>query len=187
MPLSLDRPPLDGDEDGHAHTGNSDHHDPRVRVQVTSLSPAYPSRLAAAENPLRHWAAEHGPGCSLAAMSFDPSSASLYGDAQLMTLGLQVVETTIVPTARKRPRGYVRQDARIREDICERLHHARQIDTRDVTVEVEAGLVRFEGSVPQRAMKTAIESLVETCLGVKEIDNRVRVRRPLRLYSDRDD
>lgn len=76
------------------------------------------------------------------------------------------------------PKGYQRSDARIREDLCERLMRARHIDSSEVTVEVANGKVTLEGTVPQRGMKHAIEDMADACLGVQDIDNRIRVLAP---------
>jgi hypothetical protein len=76
------------------------------------------------------------------------------------------------------PKGYQRSDQRIREDLCDRLMRARHIDSSEVTVEVTNGKVVLEGTVPERRMKHAIEDMAATCLGVQDIDNRVRVVAP---------
>lgn len=73
------------------------------------------------------------------------------------------------------PKGYQRSDERLKEDICERLMAADHIDAAEVTVEVKSGKVTLEGSVPQRRMKHAIEDLVDDCIGVQDIDNKLRV------------
>lgn len=73
------------------------------------------------------------------------------------------------------PKGYQRSDERIREDLCERLMRARHVDSSEVTVEVTQGKVLLEGTVPQRRMKHAIEDMADACLGVRDIDNRIRV------------
>jgi osmotically-inducible protein OsmY len=78
------------------------------------------------------------------------------------------------------PKGYQRSDERIREDICDRLMRAaNHIDSSEVTVEVAQGKVLLEGTVPARRMKHAIEDLADGCLGVKDIENRIRVQPPL--------
>jgi hypothetical protein len=74
------------------------------------------------------------------------------------------------------PKGYQRSDERLKEDISERLMAmGHRIDASEVTVEVQDGKVTLEGTVPERRMKHAIEDLVDDCMGVKDIDNRVRV------------
>jgi hypothetical protein len=76
------------------------------------------------------------------------------------------------------PKGYRRSDERIREDLCDRLMRARHIDSSEVTVEVSGGKVLLEGTVPDRRMKHAIEDIAAACLGVEDIDNRIRVGAP---------
>ncbi|KVE09966.1 BON domain-containing protein [Burkholderia anthina] len=78
---------------------------------------------------------------------------------------------------RRGPKGYTRSDERIREDVCERLAHALEIDVSDVTVQVTDGRVELDGTVPVRWMKHGIEDLADGCLGVRDVENRVRVRR----------
>jgi hypothetical protein len=79
------------------------------------------------------------------------------------------------------PKGYQRSDERIREDICDRLMRAaNHIDASEVTVEVTGGKVVLEGTVPARRMKHVIEDLADSCLGVKDIENRIRVQAPSR-------
>ena len=75
------------------------------------------------------------------------------------------------------PKGYQRSDERIREDICDRLMRAaNHIDSSEVTVEVTGAKVVLEGTVPARRMKHAIEDLADSCLGVQDIENRIRVQ-----------
>jgi hypothetical protein len=50
------------------------------------------------------------------------------------------------------------------------------LDSSDVTVEVKNGVVTLEGTVPHRYMRHAIENVADNCLGVQDIDNRVRVK-----------
>jgi hypothetical protein len=74
------------------------------------------------------------------------------------------------------PKGYRRSDSRIREDVCERLMQS-DLDVSDVSVEVRDGIVTLDGTVPVRPMKYAIEDIAERCLGVADIDNRLRAAR----------
>ena len=61
-----------------------------------------------------------------------------------------------------------------------RLMQARDIDSSDVTVEVEGAKVLLEGTVPERHMKHAIEDPADACPGVQDIESRIRVRREWR-------
>ncbi|NYZ61219.1 BON domain-containing protein [Luteimonas deserti] len=74
------------------------------------------------------------------------------------------------------PKGYTRADARITEDLCEQLLHDDAIDPREISVQVRDGVVLLEGLVDQRWVKHRVEDLAERCAGVRDIDNRLRVR-----------
>ncbi|UVS95413.1 BON domain-containing protein [Burkholderia glumae] len=75
------------------------------------------------------------------------------------------------------PKGYTRSDERIREDVCERLAYAIDIDVSEVSVTVKDACVQLEGTVPERWMKHEIEDLADSCVWVRDVDNRVRVAR----------
>jgi hypothetical protein len=74
------------------------------------------------------------------------------------------------------PKGYQRSDERLQEDISERLMQSEHVDSSEVTVNVVAGKVILEGSVPSRYMKHYIEDLADGCPGVQDIDNKIRVK-----------
>jgi len=75
------------------------------------------------------------------------------------------------------PKGYTRSDERLREDVCERLAHSG-LDVSDVSVSVTDGQVELSGTVARRRDKYAIENCADDCLGVADIDNRIRVVAP---------
>jgi hypothetical protein len=75
------------------------------------------------------------------------------------------------------PKGYIRPDERLREEISEQLMSARHIDSSEVTVEVRQGKVILAGTVPERWMKHAIEDTADGCPGVQDIENNIRVNR----------
>ncbi|MBZ4420133.1 BON domain-containing protein [Myxococcus sp. RHSTA-1-4] len=74
----------------------------------------------------------------------------------------------------KAPRGYVRPDERIREDICERLIDS-PYDASDVDVQVKQGEVTLSGTVKSRQERRDIEDLVVAVRGVHDVFNRIRV------------
>jgi hypothetical protein len=84
----------------------------------------------------------------------------------------------------KTPKGYVRSDDRIKDDICERLYHSHDMDVAAVTVNVSEGVVVLEGSVSERGQKHRIEDICEQCIGVKDVENRIRVSRGEEHESD---
>ena len=93
--------------------------------------------------------------------------------------GRRPPERPSLPRARRfppGPKGYVRSDERIREDLCDRIAAAAgHIDSSEVTVEVADGKVMLEGTVPDRRMKHVIEDMADACPGVHDVDNRIRV------------
>lgn len=74
------------------------------------------------------------------------------------------------------PKNYSRSDERIQEDISERLWDADDVDASDVTVEVQNGEVTLRGNVEKRHIKHRIEDIVDSCGGVKDIHNEIRVQ-----------
>jgi hypothetical protein len=76
------------------------------------------------------------------------------------------------------PRGYQRGDERIREDICERLTEDPRIDASDVDVQVANAEVTLTGSVRTRDEKHFTEHVVERIIGVREVNNNLKVRPP---------
>ncbi|HEY1078165.1 MAG TPA: BON domain-containing protein [Fontimonas sp.] len=78
---------------------------------------------------------------------------------------------------RQTPKGYTRSDERIKDDVCGHLYHANDIDLSEVTIESKNGTVILEGTVPDRRMKHRIEDIAEQCIGVNDVENRIRVSR----------
>lgn len=78
---------------------------------------------------------------------------------------------------RRPPKGYTRSDERIRDDVCELLYRTHDVDVSNVSVESKNGTLTLEGSVTDRRMKHRIEDLCEQCIGVNDVDNRIRVVR----------
>lgn len=74
------------------------------------------------------------------------------------------------------PQGYVRSDERIRDDVCERLTLHDAIDASGIEVGVADGVVTLGGDVPERYMKHLAEDAVVETIGVKDVDNALRVR-----------
>ena len=101
---------------------------------------------------------ENGTGAA------EPEHAGVLG-ALALELGLK----------RPGPKNYRRADARIRDDVCERLWHESHLDVSEVSVSVKEGIVRLDGTVPHRYMKHRIEDLSAACPGVTDVENRVRV------------
>lgn len=76
------------------------------------------------------------------------------------------------------PRGYQRSDARIEDDLDERLTDDPHLDAGDVVARVEQGIVTLTGTVPHRLMKRRAEDDARAVRGVKDVSNELRVSPP---------
>jgi hypothetical protein len=74
------------------------------------------------------------------------------------------------------PKGYIRSDDRIREDVSDRLEQHGEIDATEIEIRVSNGEVTLEGTVEDRRTKRMAEDVVENCPGVKQVHNRIRVQ-----------
>ena len=76
----------------------------------------------------------------------------------------------------KGPRNYQRRDERILEDINDRLCDNPYMDASEIDVSVSDGDVVFSGSVEDRKSKRLAEDIGDSVSGVKNVENRLRVR-----------
>lgn len=76
----------------------------------------------------------------------------------------------------KGPKGYVRSDDRIREDVSDRLRDDEHIDAGDIDVSVSECEVVLSGTVESRFAKRHAEDLAESVSGVRNVENRIRVK-----------
>lgn len=75
------------------------------------------------------------------------------------------------------PKGYKRSDARILEDINERLTEDPYLDATDIEATVSDGEVTLFGMVYTREDKRRAERLAEDVSGVGDVQNNLRLRR----------
>lgn len=75
------------------------------------------------------------------------------------------------------PKGYKRSDARIEEDVNERLMQHPDIDATEIEVKVHDGVVTLAGAVESKSDKRLAEDVTESCFGVSEVRNELRVSR----------
>jgi hypothetical protein len=76
----------------------------------------------------------------------------------------------------KGPKNYKRSDARIHEDVNDRLMEDPYLDASDVEVDVKEGEVTLTGTVFDRRAKRHAEDLVERVSGVGHVQNNLRAR-----------
>lgn len=95
------------------------------------------------------------------------------------------------PHKGKGPKGYTRSDERIKDDINDRLADDSFIDASDIDVTVENCEVVLSGAVDSREEKRRAEDIAERISGVKNVENRLKVRSKdnaggSTIYKDRD-
>lgn len=76
----------------------------------------------------------------------------------------------------KGPKGFLRSDERIREDLNCRLTDDPYVDASEIDVAVEKGEVTLTGTVPDRSSKRRAEDIAELVSGVSNVENRLRVK-----------
>lgn len=77
----------------------------------------------------------------------------------------------------KGPRGYVRPDKNIYEDVCEMLSLSSEVDASDIEVKVENGIVFLNGTVADRYTKRMAELEIDNVSGVKDVQNMLSFKR----------
>ncbi|HEX6623024.1 MAG TPA: BON domain-containing protein, partial [Pyrinomonadaceae bacterium] len=83
------------------------------------------------------------------------------------------------------PKGYRRSDARIGEDINDRLSDQDYLDASEVVVVVNGGEVTLDGTVETRYDKRLAEDIAESVYGVTHVQNNLRVEyRPAPARAD---
>ncbi|MGE7367479.1 BON domain-containing protein [Neorhizobium sp. NPDC001467] len=75
----------------------------------------------------------------------------------------------------KGPKGYKRSDARIEEDINDRLSDDPMLDASNISVTVKESEVTLEGSVSSRWDKRRAEDIADDISGVSHVQNNLRV------------
>jgi osmotically-inducible protein OsmY len=75
------------------------------------------------------------------------------------------------------PQGYRRSDERITEDINEKLTRDHLVDATWISVETKSGDVILNGNVTDRESKRRAEEIAESCSGVKDVQNQLRIKR----------
>jgi hypothetical protein len=82
------------------------------------------------------------------------------------------------------PRGYRRSDDRIRDEVCERLTDADDVDATNIEVSVKDGEVQLSGFVGRREEKRRAERLAEAVAGVRDVHNGLRLQDPRQARRD---
>jgi hypothetical protein len=75
----------------------------------------------------------------------------------------------------KGPKGYVRTDERITEEVNEKLTEDGYVNANDIEVQVKNGDVILSGTVQSRQEKRRAEDIIERISGVKDVENKIKV------------
>src|SRR5690606_29382235 len=97
--------------------------------------------------------------------SRDFGGRSMYGDAYYGT-----------DFSGRGPKGYMRSDTRIHEEVCDALMADPYVDASDINVKVEGRIVSLSGTVLNRKMKRHAEDCAERVLGVDDVQNELKVK-----------
>ncbi len=75
------------------------------------------------------------------------------------------------------PKGYKKSRQRIEEEVNEALTRHAEIDASEIEVEVnEEGQVVLKGTVESRSIKRLAEDVVESCAGVQNVRNELKIQ-----------
>jgi osmotically-inducible protein OsmY len=75
----------------------------------------------------------------------------------------------------KGPKGYIRSENRIRDDVFDRLTEDDRLDATNIDVQVQGDTVILSGTVLSREEKRRAEDLVERITGVRNVENRIHL------------
>jgi osmotically-inducible protein OsmY len=81
--------------------------------------------------------------------------------------------------AGKGPKDSPRSDARILEDVCDRLSDDDEIDASEISVSVKDGEVWLEGRVTDRYVKRRAEDVALSVRGALDVHNRLEAKKGL--------
>jgi hypothetical protein len=73
------------------------------------------------------------------------------------------------------PKGYMRADDRVRDDVCDRLTSDPFVDATDIDVRIVGGEITLEGAVRTRDQKRRAEDITASVRGVRDVQNRLRI------------
>ncbi len=77
------------------------------------------------------------------------------------------------------PRNYLRSDARIQDDLNDRLWLDGNLDARDIDVTVSNGVVTLSGYVESREAKRRAQDIAWGVPGVWDVNNQLKVNRQI--------
>ena len=73
------------------------------------------------------------------------------------------------------PKGYVRSDDKMLEDVSERMLHDPLLDASDIELSITDGEVTMDGTVDSKRAKRRAEDLADSVAGIGHVQNNLRV------------
>ncbi len=73
------------------------------------------------------------------------------------------------------PKGYVRSDDKMLEDVSERMFHDPLLDASNIELSIADGELTMDGSVDSRRAKRRAEDLADSVAGIGHVQNNLRV------------
>lgn len=101
--------------------------------------------------------------------------SSWFGDEEAQRR--RSLDSTEMTRRGRGPKGYVRSDERIREDVCDQLSDDPLVDASEIEVAVAGSEVTLTGSVETRRERRRAEDCAERVSGVTHVQNNLRVTR----------
>jgi osmotically-inducible protein OsmY len=83
------------------------------------------------------------------------------------------------------PKGYKRKDESVKDEASELLCWSPEVDASEIELNVQNGVISLSGFVDSRHAKRLAEDLLEKIIGVKDIDNRLIIKKDLDMEEDK--
>jgi hypothetical protein len=107
---------------------------------------------------------------------FEQAPPALGGTRGSWELDEGGVQFGAVSHAGRGPRGYRRSDERIREDVCDLLTEAHDVDATEIEIAVADSVVTLSGTVDTRSARRRAEDIALQVPGVADVHNRLTAR-----------
>ncbi|MFB9991376.1 BON domain-containing protein [Deinococcus oregonensis] len=90
-------------------------------------------------------------------------------------MGMGTDQSGMMSHRGKGPKGYQRNDDRIREEVNDALEDDHGVDASNIEVQVQGGEVTLTGTVTDRQQKRRAEEAIEHLRGVRDVHNQLRM------------
>jgi len=74
------------------------------------------------------------------------------------------------------PKGYRHTDEKLKENVCDALAQASNVNCSHIKTSVDGGVVTLRGTVEKQPMKQLVEDWVRYVAGVNDVKNELRIQ-----------